>query len=333
MLKQLNLGLLALTASLCACTSPVAPATTTMADTSNSSGSTSQPDVAPPPAPLELTLPITATDAAIHTPGDVVGVVKEKGPWSGKIVVLFVESGQSTHAYLDFLRVAALGGHHAIALPLPLQQPVTDLCGAETACYEAVRGELLDGQDRTPQVEIAYGDSLTNRLNAALLGLEAARPGLNWGTFAQAGKPLWSKLILVGHGEGAGHAAFVANQQVVARVVLLAGPTDGVGDKPAGWLTTQHLTPIGKWYAFGHIADPRWGRIAAGWTALGLGAGSLSWPSVDQGAVFGVQGMTTALASDAPGLAVATDASTPRDGEGRPRFRVTWRVLVDGAPY
>jgi hypothetical protein len=285
------------------------------------------------PEPIDLSLDVSLADAAISGGGQYVAAVRAQGPWLGKLLVLLPEAGQPASQYRELLRVAARGGLHAVAVPQPPGPAATVLCGADPLCYGAVRGERLDGIDRSNKLQVTVADSLVQRIVQGVRGLDTAYPGLNWGQYAQGSAPLWHKLVLAGHGDGAGQAGFAATQLQVGRVVLLAGPTDGSGATPAGWLTTSHATPTAAWYALGHTADPLWPRIAAGWTALGLGAGSLSWPGIDAGAVFGVQGMTTALASAEPGLSVACDAHTPRDGEGRPRYRVAWQVLMGGAPF
>lgn len=280
--------------------------------------------------PVDLALALTAVDPATGVAATVIGAVRDKGPWSGQLAIVLPELGQPPENYRELAREIARGGHHALVVPSPLAQTLAEVCGSDAACYTDGRAELLDGTDRAPKVTLKYADCLQNRLVMVILAL--AKGGQGWGQFVVSGKPNWPALQLVGHGEGAGEAAFVGTKLIVARVVLIGGPLDGAADQPAAWLTATHATPNKQWFAFGHTGDPLWKRMGSAWTAVGLGAGPLSWPSVDAGAVFGVQGMTTALANPAARLSLATDADTPRDTAGKPKYRAAWRVLVGAAP-
>lgn len=278
------------------------------------------------PEPVDLALALTLADPATGVPGVAAAAVRAEGPWSGKLVLLLTEVGRPPAQYREILREWARLGHHALALPLPLAQGLTETCGKNHNCYEDSRWELYNGSDHTPSIAVKYADSVESRYVATVL--EFAKKGQGWGQFVQGGKPLWSSTVVAGHGEGAGQAAFVASHVTAARVALLAGPTDGMAESPASWLTGMHQTPTSQWFAFGHTADPLWPRIANAWTALGLGAGAASWPSVDAGAVGGVQGYTTAYASKEPHAAVAVDDLLPRDGAGKPLYRLIWRTLA-----
>jgi len=282
------------------------------------------------PEPVDLAVELTAVDPATGVAGTVAGAVRADGPWSGRLAVVFADVGVPATAYRELLREFARGGLHALALPSPLSQPVATICGGDSLCSEASRAEGFDGTDRTAKVAIKYADSVKNRVTMVVLHL--AKGGQGWGQFVVGGAPKWSSIVAVGHGDGAGQAAWAGLHVSFDRVALLAGPTDGDQGAPVAWLASNGKTPSVRWRAFAHTADPAAARLFGGWTALGLGAGAASWPSVDQGAVFGPQGLTTSTPSPDPRGAVAIDPATPRDQGGKPRFRATWRYLVDGAP-
>ncbi len=276
--------------------------------------------------PIDLAIDLTQADANTRLPATVHAAVRKAGPWSGKLAVLWTEVGTSSAQYREILREWARMGHHALALPLGVAKPLAQVCAGQPAnCFENARWELLDGTERTDALKVAYADSATNRVG--LVTLELAKSGQGWGQFSENGKPLWAKVIAAGHGDGAGQAAFVGTQLQVARVVLLAGPSDGQPGKPAPWMTASHKTAHTQWYAFGHTGDPGWAAVSAAWTALGFGPGAAAWPSVDQGAVMGVQAYTTALQHADPHGAVATDGG-PTAADGKPRYRATWRNLA-----
>lgn len=278
------------------------------------------------PEPADLA--VDASQAGVAWQGQYQAALRVQGPWSGKLVVLLPDLGDPPSHYRELLREFARAGHHVLALPAASSLSASELCGANPACYDAVRAELWDGQDHTAKLSLTLADGMVARLVAGLQALEKLYPGQNWGTYYSAALPAWAKTRLVGHGEGASQAAWAAGKQAVERVVLLSGPVDGQGTDLPAWVNNGHVTPTASWYGLCHTADPEWARIAKGWTALGLGAGPLSWPSVDQGAVFGVPVLTTAATSSQPRKMIAVDQALARDSQNRPVLRQTWRNLI-----
>lgn len=283
-------------------------------------------DVGGLPEPADLALEASA--ALSGASGQFQAALRLQGPWSGQLVVVLPDAGGDPANYKEFLREAARSNHHAVAVPGWPKAPLTQTCGANPACYDAARAELWDGLEHTDKLTIAASDAWGPRLRAGLEALEKAHPGQNWGSFYAGSQVLWAKVRLVGHGEGASQAAWVAKKLALSRVVLLAGPIDGSAQQLAAWVNNGRPQNGTAWYALSHTADPQWSLISLSWTALGLGAGALSWPSVDQGAVFGVAVMTTAAPTSDPRNAIAVDAALARDGLGRPALRLTWRNLV-----
>lgn len=323
--KRCELGVkLAAVALLVSCGNAAAPKAETpqsYADIAVSGG-----DVGSLPEPADLA--VDASQAGASWVGQYQAALRVGGPWSGKLVVLLPDLADPPSHYRELLREFARAGHHVLALPPAHAQPVAELCAANPACYDAVRGELWDGLDHSAKLNLTLADGAVARLVTGLQALEKLYPGQNWGTYYSAALPNWPKVRLVGHGEGASQVAWAAGKQVFDRVVLLAGPVDGQGSDLAAWINNGHLTPTASWYGLCHTADPDWPRISKAWTAIGLGAGPLSWPSVDQGAVFGVPVLTTALASSQPHKMIAVDEALARDGQNRPVLRQTWRNLI-----
>lgn len=323
--KLCGLGVkLAAVALLGACGNASAPKTETPQSYSDIAVSAGDSGSLPEPADLA----VDASQAGANWVGQYQAALRVAGPWSGKLVVLLPDLADSPSHYRELLREFARAGHHVLALPAASSQSVADLCGANPACFDAVRAELWDGLDHTAKLSLTQADGVIGRLVTGLQALEKLYPGQNWGTYYSAAVPTWAKIRVVGHGEGASQAAWAAGKQVFERVVLLAGPVDGQGTEPAAWINNGHLTPTAHWYGLCHTSDPDWPRISKGWTALGLGAGPLSWPSVDQGAVFGVPVLTTAVASGLPRKMIAVDEALARDGQNKPVLRQTWRNLV-----
>lgn len=315
----------ALVAAAAACSNAAAPATSgTPQDYSDIPVRSADAGGLPEPADLSL----EASTAVAGASGAFQAALRLKGPWSGQLVVLLPDAGSDPAGYTEFLREAARANHHAIAVPGWAKAPLAQTCAGNSACYDAARAELWDGLDHTDNLQVDLADAWAPRLLAGLKALEQQHPGQNWGGFYTGSAVAWGKVRLVGHGEGASQAAWVAKKTALARVVLLAGPSDGVAAQPAAWVNNGRKDGGPPWYGLCHTADPQWSLIALSWTALGLGAGPLSWPSVDQGAVFGAPVMTTAAATPQPRQAIAIDAALLRDSQGRPALRQTWRNLV-----
>lgn len=314
----------ALAIAVTSCSTPASPKAETPQSYSDIAATSA--DAGSLPEPTDLA--VDASQAGLAGQGQYQAALRVQGPWSGKLVVLLPDLGDPPSHYKELLREFARTGHHALALPAISATSASELCGANPACYDAVRFEIWDGLDHSPKLQLTPADGIAARLVAGLQALEKLHPGQNWATYYSAALPAWTKTRLVGHGEGASQAAWVAGKQLVERVVLLAGPLDGQGSELAAWVNNGHLTPTASWFGLSHTGDPQWARIAKSWTALGLGAGPLSWASVDLGAVFGVPVLTTAVPSDQPRKMIAVDEALVRDGQNRPVLRQTWRNLI-----
>lgn len=269
--------------------------------------------------------PVQADSAA--TPGDVhtAGVAPQAVP-TGKLVVFLPAPGHKSAEYQLLLTEAARLGHRALALAGPWDADVAALCGPNVGCLEAVRRELLDGEDHSGKVTVKYADSLENRLAHALLWLQDHQTEAGWGQFLDGAKPAWSQVIVAGHGQGAAEAMMVATWHSVSRVALLGGPADADAQGPAPWLAT-HQTPSSQIHGFCHTQDPQAAQVLQAWTALGLG-GKADRVDVDatKPPYYDLRQLTTGVAADQPQDVIATDGATPVQA-GVPRFAQVWRGL------
>lgn len=239
------------------------------------------------------------------------------------------------------LRHAARMGYPAIGLRYPNSWTVYTLCtsSSDPECFENVRLEILDGMDRSDEVEISTANSISNRLVKLLQHLDMIFPDDEWGRFLdQGGGVLWSKVVVSGHSQGAGHAAMIGHVHRVHRVGMLAGPPDfsTYFDEPAGWLTEPGATEAESYYGFGHLEDglvPE-DNLLAIWGALGLedfGGAVL----VDGSAppFSGSHMLFTEAFPAFPGLAsrhnsVVLDRYTPQGEDGNPRFAPVWDEML-----
>lgn len=229
--------------------------------------------------------------------------------------------------YSLFLQTAARLGHRAIALDFT-NESVNITCGAELNCYEPVRLEILDGQDRSSKIKVNFSNSVQNRLAQLLVWLDKKYPSEGWHQFASGSTLHWEKIVIVGHYTSAGQAGIIAKVQNVARVVFLGGPNEAYGMQLAQWVNATHATKAESYRAFVHENDGGLAQIQAVCTALGLNA---SWMNLDGAAVLKYNNtklMLTSLPLNAPTLGVVIDGTTPMSAEGKAIYTPIWQLLL-----
>jgi hypothetical protein len=83
-------------------------------------------------------------------------------------------------------------------------------------------------------------------------------PEAGWDEFVADGQPVWSRIVIAGHSQGSGHAAYIGKMYAVDRVLMFSGPQDYLDDldEPAPWQTRQSATPPSRFFAFLNLKDP-----------------------------------------------------------------------------
>jgi hypothetical protein len=233
-----------------------------------------------------------------------------------------------------YMKEMAAAGNHVIGLRYPNSWEVTDLCATDPdlTCYERVRLEIIDGTDRSALVAVNATNSIVNRLTKLLQYLASTWPNEGWDQYLVNGQPVWSRIMISGHSQGAGHAAVIGKYYALDRVLMFAAPGDGNSYGVAPWQDRNHVTLTAGYFGFNHDRDHLAAKLAA-WTLMGL---------ADYGAAIDVDSVTAPysnshmLHSDAlPGTgsyndahgAVITDDKTPLLPDGTPRYAPVWRYL------
>jgi hypothetical protein len=257
-------------------------------------------------------------------------------PIAGRLFVFLPGSGGLPSFYTLIVRHAASMGYHAIGLTYPNDPSVRDLIAGETdpELPEKIRRERLFGESLTPKVDVDAANSIRGRLVALLTYLDAQHPGEGWGSFVTLGdEPRWDAIVVSGHSQGAGHAAFLTKTDEPAGVVMFAGPGDFVtGVGPAPWLDAPSLIPARRLLAFTHEDDPPFAGFLLNQRTLGLA--DVTPPQYVDGLrpidIY-AQSMASALASvdpvDAHG-AVVVDAKLPRTAGGANAYEPVWTALL-----
>jgi len=86
-----------------------------------------------------------------------------------------------------------------------------------------------------PEPTREYIENITSEFNIQAM-LVKVLTELDWKQYlAPNGLPLWSKIVISGHSQGASHAAYVAQQRKLHGAMAFSGPQDACGDNGAAW--------------------------------------------------------------------------------------------------
>lgn len=181
-------------------------------------------------------------------------------PSNGKLLLHLVGSYDNPARTTNFPSLAANNGFKVIVLKYKNNVPATLICKAsfDQECYSKFRREVIFGEDLMDQIEVDVNNSIINRLNKLLLHLIENYPAEGWEDILDnIETDDWSDIVLSGHSQGGGHAAFLAKMHVVDRVLMFASPNDysTIFSGPADWIDNASATPDSNYFAFGNIYD------------------------------------------------------------------------------
>lgn len=198
----------------------------------------------------------SATDPAIRQArGPHLAVVDPSVPSNGLLLISLGGTNSVPRDLLAFDRVAAGEGFAALALDYP-NSVITTACQSspqDDPCTR-FRQEIQTGDPVSDLVQVAPQNSLEHRLEA-LLRYQARVDPSHYGQFLDANGPVWSKIVVVGHSQGSGHAGYLAKKHPLRAVIMLAGPQDTTAAGPASWITDPSSTPPERYYSFLHEDD------------------------------------------------------------------------------
>ena len=279
-----------------------------------------------------------ATDAAIsesYTPHRV--YFDPAAPRRNQLLVFLPGTGgRNDGSPRAFSTTAAELGYHVIDLSYPNLISAT-VCWQQSdpACFENFRREIIEGRDTSPLIAVGRADSIENRLEKLLKMLNVREPERGWGQFLDpAGGVAWQKVALAGQSQGGGHAALIAREHRVARVLLFGAPKDYNPKlrKPATWYRSGS-TPVERFFAFVHTRDrqgcnfPQQIEI---YRAMGMAAERMS---VDGAAP--PYGNAHVLVTSYPGRPISSReahvigiSNQVRDASGTPLFKPVWTYML-----
>lgn len=257
---------------------------------------------------------------------------------NGKLLVHLVGTIDIPSSTTFFPALAANRGYRVVSLKYPNDLSAQSACrnSEDTDCYENFRREIVEGVDTSSDLEVNRANSIENRLQKLLQYLIAEYPEESWSDFLVDDEVNWRKLVVSGHSQGGGHAAFIAKDRVVERVIMFASPNDydAVNGTAAAWTAAPHLTPDSAYYAFGNrfddIVDFREEYLQ--WTALGIGMFGDTVNVQEELSPY-LQSNMLYTREQKPGLAVnhslmITDDQLTLDMNGIPVYEPVWIYLL-----
>lgn len=167
-------------------------------------------------------------------------------------------TGGTANSEGPFIDVLAHAGYHAISLDYP--NSVTAAVfrpSRDSRAFDHYRQALMFGGRVNESLSVAPASSIASRISALLLHLAATRGADGWSEFVTGQAVQWSKLVLIGHSQGAGHAAYLAQHRRVHKVLIIAGPQDYLTTlhMPAPWLGAASRTPRSRLRTLLHRED------------------------------------------------------------------------------
>jgi hypothetical protein len=274
-----------------------------------------------------MLIPITPTSAepSIDPTYNAVNEVGHPTGMAANLLYVFLPGTNGTPAgYKDILNEALAKGYHAIGLEYPNGEEVEQACkgSGNPNCPGLVRYETITGLHPTKYGSVmGPPDSVVGRLTSLLSYLSSHYPNDGWRQYLSGGNINWSQVVVGGHSQGAGHAAFIGKLFLASGLCDFDSPADvdpasttSPYPAPAAWLSSANKTSPNLEYGFTNRAD----QIAV-YPVVRRAWDSLPMPPANQLTV-NVQASTPA---ESHGLTVV-DGSTPILPSGMPKYLPQW---------
>jgi len=200
------------------------------------------------------------TDAAIEqVHGPHLAVYDPQVPSVRRLFVFLPGTNARAEGSLAIDSAFANWGYHALSLDYE-NGVIAVACAhsKDSGCFDRYREAIVTGAPGSEKISVDAANSILNRLERLLLYLVATDPAGGWDEFVEAGRPAWSRIVVAGHSQGSGHAAYIGKSFAVDRVLMFSGPQDYLDDldEPAPWESEPSATPRSRFFAFLNENDP-----------------------------------------------------------------------------
>lgn len=243
---------------------------------------------------------------------------------SANLLLFMTGTGGNPDNVSDFLKVAAGQGYRVIALAYNDVPAVIGVCprDPDPRCSANVRQKRIFGDDVTNLIDDSPAESIVNRLVKLLVKLDHDHPSDGWSEYLNGDVPRWERIVVSGHSQGAGMAAYIAQRKRVARVVLFSSPWDFYGrDRQiAPWvLKGPGATPSDFWFGAYHEKENTASLIAEEYHALRIPSSHVRVFKLEPARVVGPNPYH---------LSMVGNRVTPRDQSDAPAYADDWRFLI-----
>lgn len=200
------------------------------------------------------------TDPSVETvQGPHIALYDPQVPSNHRLFVFFAGTRARPEGSLPLDRAFAALGYHVVALDYE-NGVLAASCGPSSnpACFDTYRDAIVTGAPGSDKITVTPANAILNRLQKLLVYLATHDPNGGWNEFVTGNEPAWNRIVLAGHSQGAGHAAFLAKLHAVDKVLMFSGPQDYLStfDKPASWQSRPSATPPSRFFAFLSLHDP-----------------------------------------------------------------------------
>ncbi len=239
---------------------------------------------------------------------------------------------------LYFPKLAANNGFHVLSVKYPNDLSAQTACSSsnDPDCHFKFRKEIIEGVDYSPEIAVDSVNSISNRLIRLLQFMDANTTSQNWGQFFTGDSIHWDRVMISGHSQGGGHAAVMAIDRPLHRVLMFASPNDysNTFGQTATWTNLPHATADSAYYSFNNtndlVAQYNWQFSAA----VNFGMASFGdTVNVEQNDC--PYGNTHNLFTDRDSTGftenhgmVVNDVNVPLGPNGRPVFEDVWRYML-----
>lgn len=200
------------------------------------------------------------TDPAIqmvHSPN--IAVYDSQAPPKHLLFFFIGGTGSKAVNSLPLDRTFARWGYHALSIDYENNLITTAMAhSTNPAAFDHYRDAIVTGAPVSNRIHVSVTNSILNRFQKLLAYLVKQDPKGGWDQFFRDGKPVWNRIIVAGHSQGAGHAAYIGKMFDVDRVIIFSGPQDYLDDlhEPAPWEGEKSATPPSRFFAFLSQNDP-----------------------------------------------------------------------------
>lgn len=140
--------------------------------------------------------------------------------------------------------------------------------------------------------EVLPENSLKQRLGDLFAYLHTEYPTEGWNEFLMdpllfggSNFPRWDNIIVSGHSQGAGHAAYLAKTETLHGAVMISGPQDeckSCADGTTFWIDEgPYLSSDAIYTALGHGNEPLFSVMQDNWRRMKEATPSINWETAD----------------------------------------------------